>query len=169
MWWSPRVATERSYVTCHVRWKKDTFKIWPNLHNWLHSALKQEDHCVRSRHMHLISVTILNYQGSTSCCIHQEKAWSLSSGRNDIVAKSTGNALCGKHTIPDLDSWIIILHLIRKHSETQLNAPLLIKDFPTVSRVRQDALWFQRFQHNKQNKQCNFLHKYIFLHKIWVL
>jgi len=47
-----------------------------------------------------------------------------------------------------------------KHYETNLMYPLLIKTFPTIPRAWRKALWFERSQSGKQNKQTTFLNRY---------
>jgi hypothetical protein len=39
------------------------------------------------------------------------------------------------------------------HYETSSKHPLFIDDFPIVTRAQQEAPWFERPQHDKQNKQ----------------
>jgi hypothetical protein len=44
-----------------------------------------------------------------------------------------------------------------KTLQNRVDALLLIKGFPTIPRIRQEAMWFGRSQHDKQNKQTNNL------------
>jgi hypothetical protein len=47
-----------------------------------------------------------------------------------------------------------------KHYQKHIDASLFIENFLMTVKAQHGAPWFERFQHDKQNKQTTFLNEY---------